>query len=299
MLAIRRNLLARRPHVRFVFDPAARDVGSTVMRGEQLFELARRYLGSDYDLGYEPLTSDFYRSTLFLTKAAVKSLDSARLERLKRRGNRLMFDLLDERPPETTALADVVVASSVVSLEKHGRAWPGMQVVLLNHHVDPRVRAVAARTAPCPEFSAGYVGNEANGLIDDEVRARLEVVHVYTDRRDDSWLEAVARFNLHYALRRERGHDDTKPFLKGFTAAACSAVVLVHESDREAAWWLGPDYPLIVRGELRTPVGARALDEARDVFGTRRWQEAGEVMRGLADRTTDERIAGELARLLA
>jgi hypothetical protein len=291
--------VTRRRRVRFVYAPEAADFGSTVMRGEQLAALAERWLGDRYDIAYEPTTTDFVRSTLFLTKGALKDLSHERLADLKRRGNRLLFDILDERPPPTCDLADVIVASSVSSLGRHGRAIPDVPVELVNHHVDPRLRTALARSERPTGFAAGYVGNEVNAILDDEVRSRVAVVQVHTDRRDDSWLDKVPPFTLHYALRRDRGLDDAKPFLKGFTAAACSAVVLVHESDAEALWWLGPDYPFIVRGERTAARAAEALDDARAAWGTPRWLDALDQMRALAARTTDERIAGELRALFA
>lgn len=282
----------------FVYVEQFRGAGSTVMRGFQLADIARRHLGRRVRVDVRPLAPDFKHSTLFLTKGALKVATAETLARLKSRGNRLLFDVVDELPPETTReFADVVVASSLTAFEGYGRQFPGIRVALVNHHVDPRLEAAVAGPRPST-FRIGYFGERENAVLSPRIEEAVEVVHIDTSTEDTRWLSSIPHFSMHYAVRRTRLLDQFKPFLKGFTAAHAGAPILIQRSQEEAVRWLGDDYPFLMDAPLTEETILAAIAEAQAEFGGTRWREALEVMAGLRERTSPDRIAGELATLL-
>lgn len=288
------------PHnLSFVYVEQFRGSGSTIMRGFQLADIARRHLGPRIRVTVRPLVPNFRRSTLFLTKGALKVATTETLARLKRRGNRLLFDVVDELPPETTReFADAIVASSLTAFEAYAREFPQIPVALVNHHVDPRLEAATAGPRP-DEFRIGYFGERENAVLTPRIEETVEVVHIDTSSEDTKWLASIPHFSMHYAVRRIRLLDQYKPFLKGFTAAHAGAPILIQRSQEEAVRWLGLDYPYLIDEPVSEATIIRAIEEAASEFGGTRWGEALDVMAGLRERTRPERIAAELRTLLA
>lgn len=297
--------MRRRPTVHFVYAERLKRSGSTVMRGEQLSALAARTIGRDVSVHYAPLEQRFRKSTLFLTKGALKELTVERGEQLRADGNRLLFDVVDEVvPPAIEHLPHALVASSLTGFDALSRQYPHLEVLLVNHHVDPRVQALALPRA-AERFSVGYFGEAVNALLPSSVRSIVDVVEIDTSRENAPWFDQLRGHSMHYAVRATRELDAFKPFLKGFTAAWCWSNVLIQDSQAEAVRWLGSDYPFLVRlppaasSESAEAVVLEALQTARDAFGGPEWREGLDRMAGVRDRTSTPRIARELSRALA
>lgn len=284
--------------IHFVYAEEYAGAGSTVMRGEQLAHLAARALGDAAEVTYRPVTESFRNATLFLTKGALKVTTAERLSELKAAGNRLLFDVVDEAPPPTSGLADALVAASLTAFLDLQRDHPGTEVLLVNHHVDPRLDAAAAGDRPTDRLRAGYFGELVNAVLSPAIEKTVTPVLVDTSRQDPAWLARVPGFNLHYAVRRFRGADLHKPFLKGFTAAHAGCNILIQRSQLEALHWLGDDYPYLIDGEPDEATIVAELDRVRDDFGSPDWLRGLETMRGIRERTSTTRIAAEAARAL-
>ncbi|QEO08616.1 hypothetical protein [Protaetiibacter larvae] len=282
--------------VDFVFDPDWPHIGSTVMRGEQLSGLARAGLGRDWRVRYRPLGARIRGSRVFLTKNAARRLDADDANALVRAGNRLFVDIVDSSPPGWTAdVTCILVAASHTSFTTVSRTHPHREVVLIDHHVDPRLPAPPAHY---PRFRVGYFGEVFNAALTPEVERKVEVVPVSTAQRDDSWLSRLVEFPLHFAVRRRIAQDDVKPFLKGFTAAAMGANILALRTDREAVAWLGDDYPFLVDGDDEATV-LDAIAAAEGSWGSSRWDAGLHAMRGIRERVSPERIVRQLERALS
>jgi hypothetical protein len=284
------------PSLVFVYAEQFREAGSTVMRGFQLAELARDGLPG-HRVRVAPLGTAIRNSSVFLTKGALKVAEPQQLSDLRRAGNRLLFDPVDEVPPPTTArFADVLVASSLTAFDYFSRAYPATRVALVNHHVDPRLD----RVTPRPDaFRVGYFGETVNAILTDAIEERVDVVPVDTSREHADWLARVPQYTMHYAVRRERALDHFKPFLKGFTAAHSGAPVLIQRDQAEALRWLGEDYPYLVDAPVDEAVILDALARAEREYGGPRWARAREIMAGIRARTTPTRIVAELRAALA
>lgn len=294
--------MRRRIAVAFVFADATRGSGSTVMRGQQLARLTGDRFGDIFAVRYASTTETFKNSTLFLTKGAIASLGAAELDALKRRGNRLLFDVVDGYPPETTLdYADVLVAASIEAYLDYSRRFPTIDVVLLNHHIDPRIEALFTDRRPrrASEFTIGYFGEPLNAVLTPAIAEQIEVVPVDTSKQSSDWIASLDGFSAHYAVRASRDIDSFKPFLKGFTAAHCGANILIQESQREALHWLGDDYPYLIRSEPTEDAILDGIRRMRTGFGSKEWAEASDRMAELRARTSTDRILGELRRLLS
>jgi hypothetical protein len=92
--------------------------------------------------------------------------------------------------------------------------------------------------------------------------------------------------------------DGFKPFLKGFIAAHCGAVLVVSASDREATSYLGEDYPF--RFSIEDGDDARAaLAEVKRGYLSAAWGRALETVRAVRERSSPGWIRQELLQLFA
>lgn len=215
-------------------------------------------------------------------------------------GNRIFVDPVDEGlTPGQLAAADVVVAASRSAFSEYRRAWPTAQVRLLNHHVDPRLERAAASAPPVAGFRAGYFGELVNTVDTPAIRSRVDFVSVDTSRESTEWIGKAPLYSVHYAIRQRRALDDHKPFLKGFTAAACGAVVLTQRSEQEPRNWLPDDYPYWLEGEATEENIVDALDMIRGDVDSTRWREAQRAMQEIAAHTSTQTIASDLVELFA
>jgi len=293
--------LRRSRPVCFVYAPAFAQTGSTAMRGRQLSEIAAQTSLAGRGVSYVPMSADIRRSDLFLTKGVLKSLDETTLAAWRRRGNRLFADPVDEGlSNQIVASVDVVVAASRTAWDAYRDRWPGAQVAIIDHHVDPRVHAVMNRPhAPLDAPRLGYFGERINTIRSKRIARNVEFVQVSTSRADGDWIGRLPDYNIHYAIRRKRELDYHKPFLKGFTAAACRSVVLIQDDQAEARRWLPSDYPFWLHGRVTEPAILEAIEHIKSSFGGEAWTQALSMMRDIEERTSPRAIGGQLVTLFA
>lgn len=293
--------LRRRRPVRFVYAPPFAQTGSTVMRGRQLADIAAQTTLSDRGVDFVPMTADLRRADLFLTKGVLKSVDSATLAAWHRQGNRLFADPVDEGLPDVIVGAvDSVVAASRTAYDAYRQRWPSTRIDIIDHHVDPRVRATMRQShhlLDSPRF--GYFGERINTIRSKKIARTVEFVQVSTSRSDDDWIGQLPEFNVHYAIRRKRGLDHHKPFLKGFTAAACRSVILIQDDQAEAQRWLPADYPFWLRGSVTEPTILDAIERIKSSYGSDSWLQALDTMRDIEESTSPRTIGAQLVRLFS
>lgn len=219
----------------------------------------------------------------------------------RRRGNRLFLDPVDEGiNEELVSAVDVVVAASLSAYDAYSREFPHADIRLLNHHVDPRVAAAAGQVGRRPSaIRIGYFGELSNTIHTARIAAHVSFVPVSTAQQDSNWLRSVAEFDMHYAIRRTRALDHHKPFLKGFTAAACGANILIQRGQPEASRWLPESYPYWVDQHPSETTILQALDRAAQTHGGPDWLIGLEAMREIALRTSPTAIGLELEQLFS
>ncbi len=285
-------------NVEFLYTLRTRNVSSTVMRGEQFSATYGRTAGRDRRVRYMPLVLSTAReSVLFFTKGAAARATPRQLAALKRRGNILCFDIVDEVPPPTTdEFADVIVAMSRVGLEDLRTTRPEKRSEVIDHPVDPRIEAMGL-AAP-NELRIAYFGEIYNTVITDEIARRVEFTEVGAGKRSTDWLDRLKGTAAHYAVRQRFKIDHIKPFIKGFTAAHCRANVVIQESNPEAIVWLGADYPYLVRGEVTETSILSTLQLVQDSFGTDVWRDALARMEPLRHASAGATVAGQFEELV-
>ena len=299
MVLAGRKAMGRKPgrEVYFVYSQRFRESGSTVMRGFQLSEIARKFLTTRYSVSYSPFETQFKDSILFLTKGVLKTINLEGLEVLKNNGNCLVFDPVDEDIPKGyEEYADVIVAASRTAFDDYRKAFPDKRVVLVDHHVDPRVLSlnIPSRTR---KFRAGYFGELVNTVISPEIEKRVDFIPVDTSKQADEWFKKLPPYTLHYAIRQKRDLDNHKPFLKGFTAAACKANIIIQDGQTEALKWLGNDYPYLLKKPPTESNIVEMLDYARESYGSKEWMRGLAIMEDIARKTSDEAVGRQLLEL--
>jgi hypothetical protein len=145
----------------------------------------------------------------------------------------------------------------------------------------------------------GYFGLPRNTWRPESLGGLVDLVAMDTATVEMDWLELLPRYNCHWIVRRRaRAHDGWKPFLKGFVAARCNAVVVAMRDDDDALQYLGDDYPLYVRGP--DPVLLEIdMAEIAAGFGGPDWRRAQAIMAQVAARSTDAVVRADFAAMVA
>lgn len=281
----------------FLYSESAARLGSTLMRGWQLADIAREQ-GVRSRVSVAAVGARVSDADVFMTKGAAAHATPEQYEALKARGNRLLVDPLDgEVTDRMLQHADVIVAASRTAELAYLDEHPEHRVVRIDHHVDPRVQAQGPGPEDAP-LRIGYFGSLLNIFSTPAIEERIDVHSVETGT-DQSipWWERPRQYPVHYAVRSWRPIDVHKPFLKGFTAAVAGAVILIGRH-AEPEHWLGDDYPFFVSAEPTEAEVLAALDRLQEAHGGPEWRDARDRMEALRARVTDAVIARQLAAAL-
>jgi hypothetical protein len=283
---------ARRKVV-FVIDPRW-EGGSTLLRAQQLCQLCR-WVVSGQNVSFS-LVQDATRvadSTLVLTKSYLAYAPLLELEKHRQRGNRIYADYLDlQVNPAQVALVDTLIASSQEQNRFFLERFPEKRIRHVTHHVDLRIPDIALESG---DFRCGYFGQPSNAGYLDRLDEVVDMIDA-TNPKDTSWIDKLPSYPCHYAIRKAQQWDGFKPFLKGFIAAHCSAVVVVSASDREATSYLGKDYPFCFSIEDGDDAKA-AMEKVKRSYRSAEWHRALETMQAVRQRSSPGWISQELLRL--
>lgn len=298
MLRFFKRLRPYQSSICFIYAEKYRYFGSTVMRGQQLSNIAQKALSPTNHVLFKSTDYRFKNCTLFLTKWVIYTLSQKDLKRLKEKHNRLIFDPIDGPiPADRLGYADIVVAASDTIYKDYKKTLPSsVKIILVNHNVDPRLKTLDWSKRPTT-LRAGYFGELLNTVITPEIKKRVDIIPVDNTRQNNYWLEKLPEYNLHYAIRQARDVYPNKPFLKGFTAAHCGANILIQASEKEAVRWLGKDYPYLLRGKVTEKKILEMLKHAKKSFGSKEWVRGLEIMRGIRKKTSEEAIGKQLVEL--
>lgn len=284
--------------VGWVYVDCARAVASTIMRGYQLSEIARKSLGEDAQVRYLNDTEAQAQSgtTLFLTKGYLQRATPSDLAALKERGNILCADYVDDPARgDLNELIDVYIASSISQFINYSKRFPDRVVHHITHHVDPRLGRIRGQTDNC---RFGYFGVLGNTRYRSELNGIVDFVPTNTNVADSDWILRLGDYNVHYGVRSPLEADVFKPFLKGFTAAHCHSNLLVTKREGDARYYLGSEYPYILQDNSLASV-SEMLRYIEETFGGPEWLRGLEIMKSVRQRTVPLQIAGEIKELLA
>ena len=140
-------------------------------------------------------------------------------------------------------------------------------------------------------LKVAYFGELANTIIDPNIENIVDFINVDTSRQNADWLNKLADYNMHYALRQHRKIDQFKPFLKGFTAAHCHSNIIIQDTQKEAMLWLGEDYPFLLKNEPTISNILKHLEYVNTIQGSPEWEQGLEVMEMIRGQISNQNIA--------
>lgn len=281
--------------VTFLYSDKYVNTGSTVLRGQQLSTLVQGHYEGKRKVQFRNDT-DVRDEIVVLTKGFLKSTSPEELRELKRR-NMLVADFVDEPPSrELVSEVDVLMASSQKGYKEYLNIFSNVAAFHVTHHVDTRIpRILESRN---DEFRAGYFGELVNTFVDDNIRELVSFNLVDTSRQSTQWIDELAWCNFHYGIRKSRGIDGAKPFLKGFVAAHCGSNIMIQKSAGDASFYLGVDYPYLMKDDPSPEEIIQGLRFALGTIGGPEWRFGLEIMRDVQARSSIEFVLGEFDAML-
>ena len=197
---------------------------------------------------------------------------------LKRNRNIIISDTIEIMlDPNTIQYYDGMMCCSHKAMHYLKQNHPDAPVYFVQHGIDPRIQTVRP---PIEHFSPYYFGSPENILLFESIKPLVHIIYTNDDRGriNHNWHLHLSDANFHYAVRPLMQRKKYKPFVKGFTAAACNANILIHADDGDALHYLGEDYPYLIKEELCEEVVLRYMRQAHADFGTERWRYGLEKM---------------------
>jgi hypothetical protein len=286
---------AGRLPVAFLYAQAYAASASTFLRAGQLAELVAEHGPERYDIAWTPEFGSLRDRVVILTKWALQSRSAEEIAALRAR-NIAVIGVWDDLPAEPAKMAalDAAMTLSHSQTLDLARRFPETPAFHVTHHVNRRIRP---STPPADRMRAGYFGELANTALPGALAGLVELVGIDTSKVQTSWIDRLPEFNAHWIIRRRRPIDGAKPFLKGFLAARCGAVVVAARGDEDALYYLGDDYPFFVPGLDPGDLEAHMVAMAAG-FGGPDWRRARAIMDQVAARSTDAVVAAEFAAMI-
>jgi hypothetical protein len=285
--------------VALVHAPAYANYAATLLRGRQLAGLLAERLSDRFDLAYVPddAVDGLRDQVVVLTKWALRTLRPERIAELRAK-NAAVVASWDDAIPEARIVAavDAQMSLSTRQTVELNRAFPATQTFFVAHHVNRLIKPPAA--TPADRLRTGYFGELFNTIRPESIADLVELNSVATTRADGaSWMDAVDRYNCHWIVRRRHPFDGAKPFLKGFLAARCGAVVIADRDDGDTSDYLGDDYPFYVSGLDPAALEADMI-RVRAAFGGPDWRRAQQIMAQVGARSADAVVCAQFAAMI-
>ncbi len=280
----------------FLYDEKYAQAGSTVLRSQQLSEIVAAHYEGQRNVRLVNSAADIHDAVVILAKGFLKLVTPEQLRSL-RRDNIVVADFVDEPPrKELLGELDALMASSLCGYRSYRTLFRDMPAFHVTHHVD--VRIPFQEEAAAGDFRAGYFGELVNTIRKEEIARLVDFNSVDTSKQTNDWIEALAGYNFHYALRRTRKIDGAKPFLKGFVAAHCGCNMMIQRSVGDAPFYLGADYPYLLDDDAGPETIVEALERAKDSIGGPEWRYGRQIMREVQARSSLPYVLNEFDNML-
>jgi len=285
-----------RRRVAFLYAERYASTASTFLRGGQLSELVAEHYPDALDVTWTSDAGALRDQVVILTKGALQVMPAPEIAALRARNIAVVgsWDDVVPEPDKVAALSAHMTLSHRQMLD-FSRAYPKVPAFHVTHHVN---RQVPPMTPPADRLRTGYFGLLDNTVRPETLAGMVELVGISTSTVESSWIDALPRFNCHWIIRRKKPIDGWKPFLKGFLAARCGAVLVVAPEEDDALQYLGDDYPFFVRG-LTAPELEADMAAIASAFGGPEWRQAQAIMAQVAARSTDAVVAAEFRAMVA
>lgn len=285
----------------FLYSEKFLNSGSTIMRGRQLCKIISNNIQDNRKVIFSAST-DISSSIIILTKGYLKITTADSLRRLKLKGNILLADFVDE-PPNEALINDLdgLIASSILAYKYYKVKWPNKESFHITHHVDPRIGFIYNRFRGknnLLDLNIGYFGELINSKMSDKIKSHVDFVSIDTSKVSTDWMLQLPSYNCHYAVRQRRDIDGYKPFLKGFVAAYCNANIIIQESEGDASFYLGSDYPFLINQDAGETEILEMLRIVKDAYNGPDWYYGLEVMNEIKARSSNEFVVREFMQMI-
>ncbi len=300
----------------FVYRKSMKNVGSTVMRVNQLMRIAQTNLRSKYEFAMLrmpnkniPLMQQAWvlrqprGAVYFFSKKTLKSLTQENALRLQAKSAGICFDYVDTDMREIYKTGvDIHLSCSysqkkILDELKQKDSTINGKVMMLLHNADERLYQL--KQIPQKRLRMAYLGTRSVSVFSDEIESRMDVLDASTPMKMAENLHGLGNYNFHYAIRGPEpdGVLVRRPFTKGFTAAVMNANIIANRSVEDVMDFLGEDYPYLVNSTDESEI-LEMLDNAEESFGSKVWFDALDIMNSVADRISPKSIAGQIESIL-
>lgn len=235
------------------------------------------------------------RGHIVIVQKAVKREWAWILRALKKRGNTLLFDMVDGLVPDyLEGLPDGYICSSLS--EQLAREAKGQFAISSLQSPDQLIPTMTFDKRP---FDVVYHGAKHNAqhLTDlPELRVLQSPLDGSPERMGAYLAETLPllrRASHHYSVRRWNKSDGFKPKMKGFVAAALGAVIICSAENEESLLILGNDYPYLAKSSSLEDVKA-IIDYARNTHLREEWHRAVATMQELRQMSCPVKTARDL-----
>lgn len=285
------QLKAKKIKICFIYSELYKNTGSTIMRGKQLSQIISEHREEQYDIEYTS-SLDIKNAIIILTKGILKIITLEQLGQLKQYNIALLADFVDDPVRhECQEYIDINLASSIKGLYRISNLYPDKPCHLLTHHVDPRIAKGNQNTG---NSKICYVGELANAKYSNNLDNYIDFVSVNTNTSNSNWIESLPSYDTHYLLRSDSTSSPKicKPFLKGYTAAHCDAQVITSIDDGDALYYLGEDYPYLIKDSSLESVQETCVRILKGK-GSIEWSYGMDIMKSIKKRSSIEWILNE------
>jgi hypothetical protein len=282
--------IKRRVPLTFLYAERYANQISTTLRGVQLSRIIAEHGADRYDVSYVSDAASVDSSIVIVTKSALMDMSPRAIRRLGGRNIALIGAWEDEAPhPDKAGLVDANMTLSTRMMLDLNRLYPKIPAFHVTHHVNTNI---PASTPPMDRLRAGYFGELFNTVLPGSLDRDVKLVNTGAPGIGDSWMNSLAEYNCHWIVRNRHHVTGYKPFLKGFVAARCGAVVIVTRDDANAIHYLGDDYPFYAEGISSAELEDAWLRAATG-FGGADWRLAQDIMKQVAARNTHAQVFAE------
>ena len=294
---------------------------STLLRGNQLCDISRRYLGDKFECKAlrMPLSGKRYPkrafttghqlawmatcprdAIYFVTKQCMERLHPVSIEVLRWRSRGVLFDYLDADLESVSMRgAGIHVCASKAQyqyMERTQRPSNSGSVAFLPDGYDCRLPRCAPTTGP---VRTAYWGASKNTYIPEAINNKIYSIDGTAEPTTDT-LNRLSKYRLHYCVRKpcvDIGKTIFKPLTKAANAAACGANIIINRDAYDAVDLLGTDYPYFVDANDDIDI-YNVLESAIHGTDSPEWLKARNIMNSLAAQLSPESIARQLDTIL-
>ena len=309
--------MAKPINVVFLNRWSRRDMGSSVMRVDQLSGHLARFFGDRYAVSVRYVSNKIKRfqnalltarspDTVFIfSKYAAQGRGADDMVSLRQKCRAILVDYVDM--PLTgmiTAGVDRHIAASYAGAALQtkwaahaasvGQPIAGCMATVL-HGYDAALDGVA-HVVRAPDLAIAYMGTPALMAPSPLATQRVTCLDAGMPDTFHRALEKIGRFHAHYCIRPAKNQDDpwvARPFTKGATAAACDAVIFTDRQNGDAVHLLGSNYPFMIDDSDPAKIDA-GLNTLIAGFEGPAWRDAQDRVRAMKAHISHKAIATQL-----